>query len=122
MRYNGVYYEGTEWKGRSVKEIVQAINGRADIYAGLMFPDIKDNFEQALDEAYNNGASGVSFFDGPTEEYLRRLKKYLDDKGYIFRERSNALSRLIIKLFFHFNTRFKIVFNPLVCKTYCICM
>lgn len=83
MIYNGFYYEGPQWIGRSVKESVQTVNGRADIYAGIMFPDIKDNFEQALDEAYDNGASGVSFFDGPSEEYLRRLKKYLDDKGYV---------------------------------------
>lgn len=61
MIYNGFYYEGPEWIGRSVKESVKTINGRAKIYAGLMFPDIKDTFEEALDEAFNNGASGVSF-------------------------------------------------------------
>lgn len=82
MIYNGFYYEGPEWIGRSVKESVETVNGRAKIYAGLMFPDIKDSFEQALDEAYDNGASGVSFFDGPTEEYLLKLKSYLDKKGY----------------------------------------
>lgn len=83
MIYNGFYYEGPEWIGRSVKESVETINGKAKIYAGLMFPDIKENFEKALDEAFNNGASGVSFFDGPDTEYLHRLKKYLDEKGYI---------------------------------------
>lgn len=83
MIYNGFYYEGPEWIGRSVKESVQTVNGKAKIYAGLMFPDIKVNFEKALDEAFDNGASGVSFFDGPTEEYLHRLKKYLDDRGYV---------------------------------------
>lgn len=82
MIYNGFYYEGTEWIGRSVKESVETINGKAKIYAGLMFPDVKDNFEEALDEAFNNGASGVSFFDGPTEEYLHKLKEYLDKRGF----------------------------------------
>ena len=48
-----------------------------------MFGDIKDDFEKALDEAYGNGASGVSFFAGPDEEYLRRFKVYLDKRGFI---------------------------------------
>lgn len=82
MIYNGFYYEGPEWIGRSVKESVETVNGKAKIYAGLMFPDIKDNFEKALDEAFDNGASGVSFFDGPSEEYLHKFKAYLDKKGF----------------------------------------
>lgn len=82
MIYNGFYYEGPEWIGRSVKESVETVNGRAKIYAGLMFPDIKNDFEKALDEAFDNGASGVSFFDGPTEEYLLKFKAYLDKKGF----------------------------------------
>lgn len=82
MIYNGFYYEGTSWIGRSVKESVQTVNGRAKIYAGLMFNDIKNDFEKALDEAYDNGASGVSFFDGPNEEYLHKFKEYLDKRGY----------------------------------------
>lgn len=86
MIYNGFYYEGPEWIGRSVKESVQAVNGRAKIYAGLMFPDIKQNFEKALDEAYDNGASGVSFFAGPDDEYLLRLKAYLDKRGWTVAE------------------------------------
>lgn len=55
----------------------------AKVYAGLMFGDIKDDFEKALDEAYDNGASGVSFFAGPSEEYLHRFKAYLDKRGFI---------------------------------------
>ena len=82
MIYNGFYYEGSEWIGRSVKESVQTINGKAKIYAGLFFPDIKDDFEGALDAAFDNGASGVSFFDGPTEEYLLKLKQYLNKRGF----------------------------------------
>ena len=39
------------------------------------------DFEKALDEAFDNGASGVSFFDGPSDEYLHRFKAYLDKKG-----------------------------------------
>ena len=39
--------------------------------------------EEALDEAYNNGASGVSFFDGPDEEYLHKFKAYLDKRGFV---------------------------------------
>lgn len=82
MIYNGFYYEGPEWIGRSVKESVQAVNGKAKIYAGLMFGDVKATFEKALDEAFDNGASGVSFFDGPDEAYLRKFKEYLDKRGF----------------------------------------
>lgn len=83
MIYNGFYYEGPEWIGRSVSEGVKALGGRAPLYAGIMFPDVKgDDFEKALDAAYSNGAAGVSFFDGPDDEYLFRLKKYLDSHNY----------------------------------------
>lgn len=84
MIYNGFYGEGTDWIGRSVRESVSAMNGRAPIYAGLFFPDIKETFEEALDAAYNNGASGISFFDGPDEEHLRMLKAYLQKRGFSF--------------------------------------
>ena len=83
MIYNGFYYEGPEWIGRSVSESVKAVGGNAAVYAGLMFPDIRGCFEEALDEAFDNGASGVSFFDGPDEEYLRRFKAYLEKRGFV---------------------------------------
>lgn len=83
MTYNGFYYEGPEWIGRSVSESVQAVAGRAAVYPGLMCPDIKgDDFERALDAAYGAGAAGVSFFDGPDDAHLLRLKAYLQRKGY----------------------------------------
>ena len=82
MIYNGFYDEGAAWIGRSVKESVAAVGGRAKIYAGLMFPDIKGDFEACLDAAFDNGAAGVSFFDGPDEAYLRRLKFYLQKRGF----------------------------------------
>ena len=52
MIYNKFYYEGPEWIGRSVKESVETVNGRQDICRTDVC-DIKDNFEEALDEAYN---------------------------------------------------------------------
>ena len=84
MIYNGFYNEGPEWIGRSVAESVKAVGGKAAIYAGIMFPDLKkgDDFEKALDAAYENGASGVSIFDGPDDAGLERLKKYLDEHDY----------------------------------------
>ena len=82
MIYNGFYNEGAAWIGRSVKESVDAVDGRAKIYAGLMFPDIKGDFEACLDAAFDNGASGVSFFDGPDDAYLLRLKSYLQKRGF----------------------------------------
>lgn len=46
MIYNKFYYEGAEWIGRSVQESVQTVNGRAKVYAGLMFGDIKDDLRK----------------------------------------------------------------------------
>ncbi|MBQ8445712.1 MAG: hypothetical protein IJX22_04940 [Opitutales bacterium] len=82
MIYNGFYNEGAAWIGRSVKESVDAVGGRAQIYAGLMFPDIKGDFEACLDAAFDNGAAGVAFFDGPDDAYLLRLKSYLQKRGF----------------------------------------
>ena len=86
MIYNGFYNEGPEWIGRSVTESVKAVGGRAAVYAGIMYPDLKkgNDFEVALDAAYGNGAAGVSFFDGPDDEGLERLKRYLDEHDYGF--------------------------------------
>lgn len=86
MIYNGFYNEGPEWIGRSVAESVKAVGGKASIYAGIMYPDLKkgDDFEKALDAAYQNGAAGVSIFDGPDDAGLERLKKYLDEHDYGF--------------------------------------
>lgn len=79
MIYNGFYREGTAWIGQAVRECVGAVRHKSEIFAGLMFPDIKgDSFEKALDEAYGNGASGISFFDGPDDAHLERLKEYMD--------------------------------------------
>ena len=84
MTYNGFYYEGPEWIGASVAESVKAVQGQADIYPGLMYPDLLNgnDLEKALDAAYSNGASGVSFFDGPDDAGLERLKKYLEEHDY----------------------------------------
>lgn len=84
MIYNGFYNEGPEWIGRSVKESVKAVQGKAKIYAGIFFPDVKgDDFVAALDAAYSNGASGVSFFDGPNDEHLDILKAYLEEHDLV---------------------------------------
>lgn len=84
MIYNGFYYEGPEWIGRSVEEGVAAINGRAQLYAGVMCPDLKGaDFVKALDEAYSNGAAGVSFFDGPDDKQLKELREYLDTHNLV---------------------------------------
>lgn len=84
MIYNGFYYEGPEWVGRSVQEGVAAINGRGDLYAGLMCPDLKGkDFIEAVDLAYKAGASGVSFFAGPSDEQLKELREYLDKNNYV---------------------------------------
>lgn len=60
---------------------MKTVDGCAKMCTGLMFPDIKNDFEKALDEAFGSGASGVSFFDGPSDECLHRFRAYLDKKG-----------------------------------------
>lgn len=83
MTYNGFYYEGPEWIGRSVAESVKTVGERAAVYPGLMYPDLKGaDFVKALDAAYGNGASGVSFFDGPDDAGLETLKTYLEQHNY----------------------------------------
>lgn len=84
MTYHGFYNEGAEWLGRSVAESVKAVNGKAAIYPGIMYPDIKDeeDFDKILDAAYENGASGVSFFDGPDDAGFDMLKRYLESHNY----------------------------------------
>ena len=81
MIYNGFYREGVEWIGQAVKECVGAVQGRSYIFAGVMYPDIKDDFIHALEEVYSNGASGIAFFAEPDEEHLRMLKSYMDEHG-----------------------------------------
>lgn len=83
MIYNGFYNEGVEWIGQSVAESFRTVGDRAKVYAGLFVPDITYAFEKALDEAYDNGASGISFFAGPDDAHLDRLKAYMDSHGLI---------------------------------------
>lgn len=84
MIYNGFYREGVAWIGQAVKECVQALPSQAQLYPGLMFPDIKGElFEQALDAVFSNGASGVAFFAEPDDEHLERFKKYLENHDLV---------------------------------------
>lgn len=83
MVYNGFYGEGIEWIGESTKESVNTVGDRANIYTGLYYGDIKDQFIPAVKQALDNGASGVSFFQAPDEEHLKEFKAYLDREGYI---------------------------------------
>lgn len=79
MIYNGFYNEGPEWIGRSVREGVDALGGRAPLYCGLMCPDLEgDDFVKALDEAFDNGAAGISFFAGPDTLQMSALRQYLE--------------------------------------------
>lgn len=84
MIYNGFYNEGPEWIGRSVSEGVKALNGRGKLYCGVMSPDIKgEDFVKALDEAYGNGAAGLSFFAGPDDTQLKQLKDYMKQHNLV---------------------------------------
>lgn len=81
MIYNGFYREGVAWIGQAVQDCVDAVQGRAFIYAGVMCSDIEKEFEQALEEVFTHGASGISLFAEPNAAQLEQLKGYMEQHG-----------------------------------------
>ena len=80
MIYHGFYNEEIDWIGFATKQGVDDVKGRGiGINTGIYVPPFKSNEElkQAILLAKENGAKGVTFFDGPTltEEYLKTIKE-----------------------------------------------
>ncbi len=80
MIYNNFYNEGIEWIGFATKQGVTDLAGKnVELHTGIYIPEMTDEeLKQAIQIAKDNGASGVSFFDGNalTDEKLQVIKDF----------------------------------------------
>ncbi|MFD1614138.1 family 10 glycosylhydrolase [Gelatiniphilus marinus] len=79
MIYHGFYNEEIDWIGYATKQGVTDVKDEGIVInTGIYMPDFKsvDELKQAIMYAKDNGAKGVTFFDGPTltDEYLEAIK------------------------------------------------
>lgn len=80
MIYHGFYNEEVDWIGFATKQGVEDVKDKGiGINTGIYMPDFKsvEEFKQAILLAKENGAKGITFFDGPaiTEEFLKAIKE-----------------------------------------------
>ncbi|UMB61956.1 hypothetical protein MHL31_07110 [Lutibacter sp. A80] len=80
MIYHGFYNEEVDWVGFATKQGVDDVKDKGiGVNTGVFIPAFKsvDELKQAIHLAKDNGAKGVTFFDGPaiTEEYLKAIKE-----------------------------------------------
>lgn len=80
MIYHGFYNEEIDWIGFATKQGVEDVKDKGiGINSGIYMPDFKstEEFKQAILLAKENGAKGITFFDGPaiSEEYLKAIKE-----------------------------------------------
>ena len=80
MIYHGFYNEEVDWIGFATKQGVEDVKDKGiGINTGIYMPDFKsvEDFKQAILLAKENGAKGITFFDGPaiSEDYLKAIKE-----------------------------------------------
>tara|TARA_R110002033_G_scaffold58464_5_gene108262 strand:- start:255080 stop:256228 length:1149 start_codon:yes stop_codon:yes gene_type:complete len=80
MIYHGFYNEEIDWIGYATKQGVTDLKGKnVGLNTGVYLPPFKSAAElkEAIIQAKDNGAKGVTFFDGPalTAEYLKTIKE-----------------------------------------------
>ncbi|MDD7885022.1 putative glycoside hydrolase [Flavivirga sp. 57AJ16] len=80
MIYHGFYNEEIDWIGYATSQGVNDVKAKdIDINTGVYLPPFKSTAElkQAILLAKENGAKGVTFFDGPalTDDYLQVIKE-----------------------------------------------
>ena len=80
MIYHGFYNEEVDWVGYATKQGVTDLKGKqTKINTGLYLPAFKspEELKEAIVYAKENGAKGVTFFDGPalTAEQLKVIKE-----------------------------------------------
>jgi len=80
MIYHSFYSEETDWIGYATKQGVEDVKDRVTgINTGVFIPAFKspEELKEAILLAKNNGAKGITFFDGPalTEDYLNTIKE-----------------------------------------------
>ena len=79
MIYNNFYNEGIDWIGFATKQGVKDLASKnVQLHTGLFVPELSpEDLKRAIQIARDNGASGVSFFDGNalTDEKLEVIRK-----------------------------------------------
>jgi hypothetical protein len=79
MIYHGFYNEELNWIGYATKQGVDDVQDNMIINTGLYLPDFNsaDELKQAIILAKENGAKGVSFYEGQTltDEYLKTIRQ-----------------------------------------------
>lgn len=80
MIYHGFYNEEIDWIGFATKQGVTDVKSEnIGLNTGIYIPPFKsaEELKQAILLAKENGAKGVSFFDGPTltDDYLNAIKE-----------------------------------------------
>ena len=80
MIYHGFYNEEIDWIGFATKQgVIDLAPKNIEVKTGIYIPPFTsaDELRQAIRLAKENGAKGVSFFDGPelTDEYLKAIKE-----------------------------------------------
>jgi len=80
MIYHGFYNEEIDWIGYATKQGVDDVKAKnIGINTGVYLPPFTsaEELKQAILLAKENGAKGVTFFDGPqlTDEYLETIKE-----------------------------------------------
>ena len=80
MIYHGFYNEEVDWIGFATKQGVEDVKDKGiGVNTGIYMPDFKsvEDFKQAIFLAKENGAKGITFFDGPAikPEYLKAIKE-----------------------------------------------
>lgn len=80
MIYNQFYNEELDWIGYATKQGVQDLEKRkVELHTGIYVPEMPaEELLTAMNLAKENGAKGVSFFDGPaiTDDQWEIIKKY----------------------------------------------
>ncbi len=80
MIYNNFYDEEVDWVGYATRQGVEDLKGKkTELHTGLYVPTMPAvDLEKAISYAQQNGARGVSFFDGPaiTDEQWDIIKNF----------------------------------------------
>ena len=80
MIYNNFYNEELDWIGYATKQGVNDLRGgETELHTGIYVPEMTgQEVYDAITYAVENGARGVSFFDGPalTREQLSAIKRF----------------------------------------------
>jgi uncharacterized lipoprotein YddW (UPF0748 family) len=80
MIYHNFYNEEIDWIGYATKQGVADLKEKdTELHTGIYVPEMSvQEIEDAIHHARENGAKGVSFFDGPalTAEQLEAIRKF----------------------------------------------